>query len=76
MYIKIIVVYLLIHSHQKKIKMEKTQRELTYNEWVKEYKVSSSYVEPTNYYQGNPGSGFEPMVMETKLQRFFRLLGF
>ena len=56
--------------------MEKTQRELTYNEWVKEYKVSSSYVEPTKYYQGNKGSGFEPMVMETKLQRFFRLLGF
>jgi len=59
--------------------MEKnTQRELTYNEWVKEYKVSSGYVEPTKYYQGNQGSGYKPMEMEleTKLQRFFRLLGF
>jgi hypothetical protein len=56
--------------------MENFKRELTYNEWVEKYKVSSGYVEPTRYYQGNPSSGFKPIEMETTLHRFLRLLGF
>lgn len=30
---------------------------LTFNEWVEKYKVSSQYVEPTKYFQGNPSCG-------------------
>jgi hypothetical protein len=56
--------------------MENIKRELTYNEWVEKYKVSSGYVEPTRYFEGNPSSGFSPIETETTLQRFFRLLGF
>ena len=67
---------MIIHSNQKKIKMENFKRELTYNEWVEKYKVSSGYVEPTRYFQGNPSSGFSPIETETTLQRLFRLLGF
>ena len=67
------VLYLTIHTHQKKKEME---RELTYNEWVKKFKVSSGYVEPTKYFQGNPSSGFKPIEFETKLQRLLKLLGF
>jgi hypothetical protein len=52
------------------------ERELTYNEWVKKFKVSSGYVEPTKYFQGNPSSGFKPIEFETKLQRLLKLLGF
>ena len=26
---------------------------MTYNEWVKEFRVSSAYIKPTNYYQYN-----------------------
>jgi hypothetical protein len=67
------VLYLSIHSHQKKKEME---RELTYNEWVEKYKVSSGYVEPTKYFQGNPSSGFKPIENLTTFQRFLKLLGF
>ena len=67
---------MIIHSNQKKNKMENFKRELTYNEWVEKYKVSSGYVEPTRYFQGNPSSGFKPIEMETTLHRFLRLLGF
>lgn len=67
------VLYLNIHSHQNKKEME---RELTYNEWVEKYKVSSGYVEPTKYFQGNPSSGFKPIEHETFFQRLLKLLGF
>ena len=70
------VLYLTIHSNQKKMeKTNETKRELTYNEWVMKYNVSSNYVEPTKYYQGNPSSGFKPIEIETTFQRFIRLLG-
>ena len=71
------MLYLIIHSHQKKKEMENTnKRELTFNEWVMMYNVSSGYVEPTRLFQGNPSSGFKPMETETTIQRFLKLLGF
>jgi hypothetical protein len=39
---------------------------MTFNEWVKEYNVSSQYVEPTKYYQGNANS-FR-ITMDTKME--------
>jgi hypothetical protein len=56
------------------VKTSYHERELTFNEWVEKYKVSSDYVEPTKYFQGNPSSGFVPMEMSiSPLERFFNL---
>ena len=38
---------------------------LSFNEWSEQLKVSSNYIEPTKYFQGNPSSGIPPME-ETK----------
>lgn len=37
---------------------------LTFNEWVEMHGVSSQYVEPTKYFQGNVGCGL-PMERES-----------
>ena len=34
---------------------------LSYNEWSSKFQVSSKYIEPTKYFQGNPSSGFTPL---------------
>jgi hypothetical protein len=39
---------------------------MTFNEWVKEYGVSSQYIEPTKYYQGNANS--VRISMDTKME--------
>ena len=36
-----------------KVKLSTFQTPLTFNEWAKEYKVSSMYTETTPYYTGN-----------------------
>jgi len=57
------------------VKTSYHERELTFNEWVEKYKVSSQYQEPTPYFQGNSSSGFVPMEMSiSPLERFLNLL--
>jgi len=34
---------------------------LPFNDWVVKLGVSRGYVEPTNYFQGNPSSGYVPL---------------
>ncbi len=63
-----------------KVKRSNFKSELTFNEWVEKYRVSSQYVEPTPYYQGNPSCGVKPLniLSEPKtlwefVQRMFSL---
>ena len=49
-----------------KIKSSTFQTPLSFNEWVVKYKVSSQYVEPTKYFQGNAGS--PRITMDTKME--------
>ena len=53
---------------EKKLKVKTINFEsrLTFNEWVEKYKVSSAYIEPTKYFQGNPGS--PRITMDTKME--------
>ena len=53
---------------EKKLRVipSKFKSTLTFNEWVKEYGVSSQYVEPTKYFQGNAGS--LRITMDTKME--------
>lgn len=53
---------------EKKLKVttSKFKNPLTFNEWVVMYKVSSQYVEPIKYFQGNPGS--PRITMDTKME--------
>ena len=53
---------------EKKLKVRTInfERRLTFNEWVEKYKVSSAYVEPTKYFQGNAGS--PRLNMDTKME--------
>lgn len=46
---------------------------LSFNEWSEKLKVSSRYVEPTKYFQGNPSSGFTPLETKTFVERFMDL---
>jgi hypothetical protein len=34
---------------------------LPFNDWVMKLGVSRGYVQPTNYFQGNPSSGYVPL---------------
>lgn len=43
------------------IKTTSSEPRLSFNEWSEQLKVSSNYIEPTKYFQGNPSSGFVPM---------------
>jgi hypothetical protein len=57
-----------------RVKQSQFERELTFNEWVEKYKVSSQYQEPTPYFQGNPSCGFVPMELSiSPLERFLNL---
>lgn len=55
------------------------QHRLSYNDWVKEFKVGSGYVEPTKYFEGHKNWSMEPIgvcrhLYESELERFFRVL--
>jgi hypothetical protein len=39
-----------------KVKLSTFQTPLSFNEWVTRYKVSSQYVEPTQYFTGHLGN--------------------
>ena len=52
---------------------------MSYNEWVKKFNVSSGYIEPTKFYQGNPSCGIQPIGVakvldESPFERFVRIL--
>ena len=49
-----------------KVTTSKFENPLTFNEWVEMYKVSSAYVEPTKYFQGNAGT--PRITMDTKME--------
>jgi hypothetical protein len=49
-----------------KVTTSKFKNPLTFNEWVEMYKVSSAYIEPTKYFQGNAGS--PRLTMDTKME--------
>jgi hypothetical protein len=49
-----------------KVTTSKFENPLTFNEWVEMYKVSSAYVEPTKYFQGNAGA--PRVTMDTKME--------
>lgn len=49
-----------------RVKYSEFKTDLTYNEWVEQYRVSSDYIEPTKYYQGNAGS--PKMSMDTLME--------
>lgn len=49
-----------------KVTTNKFENPLTFNEWVEIYKVSSAYIEPTKYFQGNAGS--PRLSMDTKME--------
>jgi len=53
---------------EKKLKVttSKFKNPLTFNEWVEMYKVSSAYIEPTKYFQGNAGS--PRVTMDTRYE--------
>ena len=53
---------------QKNLKVtpSKFKSTLSFNEWVVKYRVSSAYVEPTKYFQGNAGS--PRVTMDTKME--------
>jgi hypothetical protein len=52
---------------EKKLKVRPStfQTTLTFNEWVEKYNVSSGYIEPTKYFQGNAGA--PRITMDTKM---------
>ena len=39
--------------------------DLTFNEWAEKYNVGRGYIPPTNYFQGNPSSGYAPIETES-----------
>lgn len=48
-----------------RVKLSTFQTDLTFNEWVEKYGVSSGYAEPTKYFQGNPSCGVQPTLVGT-----------
>ena len=56
-----------------------TEREMSFNEWVVKFNVSSQHQIKTDYYQGNPSVGIKPVGVakyldETPFERFLRVL--
>lgn len=56
-----------------------TEREMSFNEWVVKFNVSSSHQIKTDYFQGNPSGGIRPVGVakyldETPFERFVRVL--
>ena len=49
-----------------RVRLSTFQTNLSFNEWVEKYNVSSGYIEPTRYFQGNAGS--RQITMDTKLE--------
>lgn len=50
-------------------------RPLSYNEWCDKFQVSTKYIEPTKYFQGNPSSGFIPLEERKEEYSFIGYIG-
>jgi len=67
-------------ENKLQVKLSQFERELTFNEWVEKFGVSSQYYEPTKYYEGNnPKFSMEPIgvckhLEESEFERFIRVL--
>jgi hypothetical protein len=82
--VELILYYIFVETKQNdmdnlNVKPSKYTHRMGYNEWAREFNVGSGYVEPTKYYQGNPGPGIKPIgvanyLTETSFERFFRIL--
>jgi hypothetical protein len=82
--VELILYYIFVETKQNdmdnlNVKPSKYTHRMGYNEWAKEFNVSGGYVEPTKFYQGNPGPGIKPIgvanyLTETSFERFFRIL--
>ena len=57
-------------ENKLRVKLSTFQTDLSFNEWVKRYKVGSGYVEPTKYFQGNPSCGIHPIGVCTEPPTF------
>lgn len=61
------------------VKPSKYKHKLSYNEWAREFRVGSGYVEQPKLYQGNPSCGIRPIgvakvINESPFERFVRIL--
>lgn len=45
-----------------RVKVSKFKSPLSFNEWAKQYRVSSQYTEYQPLYQGNPSAGIHPQI--------------
>lgn len=54
--------------------LQTLEKPLTYSEWCDKFNVSSHYIEPTKYFQGNPSSGFQPLEVSSPIERLMKYL--
>jgi hypothetical protein len=58
-----------------RVKVSKFKSPLSFNEWAKQYRVSSQYTEYQPLFQGNPSAGINPQISRpTFWQELRRLL--
>ena len=50
-----------ILTEKPKLKTITSEPRLSFNEWAEKFNVSSNYIEPIEYFKGNPSSGIPPM---------------
>ena len=50
-----------------RVKVSTFKSNLTFNEWAKEFKVSTQYTEYQLLYQGNTSCGIHPLVKEDSI---------
>lgn len=62
-----------MQEQKLRCKMSTFQTDLSYNEWVSKYNVSSRHYEPTKYFQGNPSSGYVPL--DERTEPLFKRIG-
>lgn len=62
-----------MQEQKLRCKMSTFQTDLSYNEWVDKYNVSSRYDEPTKFFQGNPSSGYVPL--DERTEPLFKRIG-
>lgn len=59
----------------KELRVKKSEQKppMSFNEWSEKFGVSSKYIEPTKYFQGNPSSGIPPLKVESPIEKFFKM---
>lgn len=56
------------------VQLSNFEKPMTFNEWSEKLGVSSKYIEPTKYFQGNPSSGYTPL--EVSISPLERIMNF